>query len=117
MTNQTIIQPSIQGRELSDAWNETLPQVLNASDTCTVNADEKNPLALIIHIDTEGRTKYSFDFRCTYADDREIEVELLDVEQDGIHVDEGTEIIQGLIRDYVRHFHECAQRLHSRTHA
>jgi hypothetical protein len=42
-------------------------------------------------------------------------VELVDVEKDGNHVDEHTEIIQTLINDYVRHMHECAQTVKNIT--
>ncbi len=44
-------------------------------------------------------------------------MEFIDVQQGEIHVDEKTEIIQTLIKDYVRHLHECAQALNKVTNA
>ncbi|WP_166243458.1 hypothetical protein [Paenibacillus turpanensis] len=111
-----IAQPSVSQQELVQAWENTLPLLLNPGDKCVVRPDERDPQALMVTIETEGRSMYSFDFRCTYVDDREVQVEFLDVERGGIHVAENTEIIQNLIEDYVRHFHECAQRLHALTH-
>ena len=71
--------------------------------------------SLRIHIETAGHTKYSMDFHCTYVDQREVAVQLIDVEADGISVDEHTQIIQDLAEDYVRHIHECAQALQEVT--
>lgn len=103
--------------ELVELWAKTLPQTLNDSDKAIVQLDEHDPDLLRIHIETEGRTGYSFDFTARYLDDREVNIELSDVERDRISVDERTEIIQTLIEDYVRHIHECAQILHRYTHA
>lgn len=97
-------------------WKRRLPERLKPSDSVEVHADEGISNALLIHMDVAGRSKYSFDFRCTYVDSREVKVDLLDVEQDGIHVDEHTEFIQNLAEDYVRHIHECAQDLQDITH-
>jgi len=100
---------------LAKAWNEMLPKLLNPSDEATVLPDEKDPDALNIHISTAGRSKYSFDFRCTYMDQREVKVEVIDVERDGVHIDERNDIVQTLIEDHIRHIHECAQQLKELT--
>lgn len=102
--------------ELFTAWKKTLPQTLNEGDSVIIQMDESNSSRLQIHINTAGHSGYSFDFSCLYVDDREVKVELIDVEKDGVHVDEHTEIIQTLIEDYVRHIHESAQILQRMTH-
>jgi len=108
---------AVKSNELAEAWNRTLPTVLNAGDKAEVKADEADAHALRVHIETEGRSMYSFDFHVRYVDSREIAVELSDVEQDGRHIDERGDIVQHLIEDYVRHMHECAQQLQGLTHA
>lgn len=108
-------QLRIDQAELVRAWSRTLPTVLNASDRSEVFADEAEANVLRIHITTAGRNFYSFDFKCTYVDSREVKVDLVDVERDGNNVDERTDVIQTLIDDYVRHIHECAQQLHALT--
>lgn len=105
----------INQKKLVEAWERTLPTVLNASDKAKVVADEADENALRITIETAGHSFYSFDFKCTYVDSREVKVELVDVEQDRLHVNEQTTIIQNLVEDYVRHIHECAQQLHDLT--
>lgn len=107
---------AIDQTQLVKAWSDAMPTVLNLSDRVEVKADEADANALWVNIQTEGRSLYSFDFKCVYKDSREVKVEFIDVEQDGVHVNEQTEIIQTLIEDYVRHIHECAQRLHAVTH-
>ncbi|MBE1447449.1 hypothetical protein [Paenibacillus sp. OAS669] len=102
-------------QQLVEAWSRTLPTVLSASDRAEVLADEAESNALRVHIATAGHTDYSFDFKCTYVDSREVKVELVDVECEGRNVDERTVIIQTLVDDYVRHIHECAQQLHAVT--
>lgn len=109
------MRTDIDGKQLLEAWKRTLPTTLNETDSVTVQADEADEHTVRIHMDTAGHSRYSFDFVCTYLDSREVKVDLVDVEQEGIHVDEHTEIIQSLIEDYVRHIHECAQILHSVT--
>ncbi|MFE5324195.1 hypothetical protein ACFQ88_36500 [Paenibacillus sp. NPDC056579] len=106
---------AIDQQQLAAAWSETLPTVLNASDRAEVLADEAESNALRLHIATAGHSNYSFDFKCTYVDSREVKVDLVDVEVDGRNVDERTNIIQTMVDDYVRHIHECAQQLHSIT--
>ncbi|WP_159885291.1 hypothetical protein [Paenibacillus puerhi] len=108
-------QLRIDQEELVQAWSRTLPTVLDASDQAKVWADGVHSNALRVHITTAGRSLYSFDFKCTYVDSREVQVELVDVERDGRNVDERTDIIQTLVDDYVRHLHECAQQLHALT--
>jgi len=102
-------------QRLVEAWKRTLPSVLNESDKCEVNADEADSRAVRITIHTAGHSMYSFDFKCTYVDSREVKVDLIDVERDDQTVDERTEIIQTLIKDNIRHIHECAQQLHALT--
>lgn len=102
-------QLTVDNETVAKAWGEQLPLILNKSDKCKVIADEADPHALRVNIQTAGHSDYNFDFKVSYVDSREIEARLVDVEQGGLHVDENTEIIQGLIEDYVRHLHECAQ--------
>lgn len=102
--------------KLVHAWQSQLPQTLDPTDQSQVYADEANPQALRIHIDTAGRQMYSFDFQCAYVDSREVKVDLVDVERDGRTVDERTEIIQDMAQGYARQIHECAQALHELTH-
>ncbi|TVY09266.1 hypothetical protein [Paenibacillus cremeus] len=105
----------LDGQRLADAWAKTLLTVLNGSDRAEVKKDEAEANALRIHIKTAGHSFYSFDFKCSYVDSREVKVELIDVERDGVSVDERTDIIQTMVDDYVRHIHECAQQLHALT--
>lgn len=102
--------------ELVKAWAKAMPTVLNESDSVEVKADGADSKAIWVHIATAGHSFYSFDFKCTYVDSREVDVTFVDVEQDGRHVNERTEIVQTLIEDYMRHIHECAQQLHAVTH-
>jgi fructose-specific phosphotransferase system component IIB len=106
---------TVDQQQLVQAWQRTIPTCLNTSDRAEVRADEADSKALWITIVTEGRNGYSFDFKCTYMDSREVKVEFVDVEVDGRNVDERTTVIQTLIDDYVRHIHECAQQLHAMT--
>ena len=105
-----------QGR-LEDAWRRTLPTVMNSSDSADVRSDEADPKSLRVHIRTAGHTMHAFDFRVTYVDSREIQVDLIDVERDGKTIDERPDVVQQLVHDYTRHLHECAQQLHDYTHA
>ncbi|GIP40911.1 hypothetical protein J31TS4_41910 [Paenibacillus sp. J31TS4] len=109
--------PSLQAERLSEAWQEALPSVLKDGDRATARADEANPNAVRVTIESAGRTGYSFDFCCTYVDSREIKVDLIDVENDNRHIDERSELVQQLTDDYVRHLHECAQSLQPQTHS
>jgi len=93
-----------------------LPGFLETSDKADIQPDEADPEALRIHIDTAGRTEYSFDFICKYLDSREVKVNLVDAEKNDRTVDESRETVQHLIEDYMRHIHECAQSLHELTH-
>lgn len=103
-------------QQLVDAWQRTLPTILNESDVAEVRADENDEKTLRIHIKAAGHSMYSFDFRVTYVDSREIKVDLVDAEKANRTVDERNETIQQLVEDYVRHIHECAQTLHALTH-
>lgn len=107
---------TVEQDELVRAWKKTLPTTLNETDEATVYADEANPQAVRIRIDTAGHTGYSFDFVCAYVDSREVKVELVDVEKGGQVIDERTEQIQKLVQDHVRNIHECAQALQAVTH-
>ncbi|MVP02466.1 hypothetical protein [Paenibacillus lutrae] len=109
-------KPAIEREELAKAWMEQLPRTLPESDHARVWPDEADPQAIRIHITNAGRSSYTFDFKCTYVDSREVRVELVDVERDDVHVDETTDIIQNLVGDYIRHIHECAQTLQDLTH-
>src|SRR5690554_864467 len=91
-------RPFVDDR-LVQAWRRTLPTTLDAGDQAEVMKDEADPHGLFIHIKTAGRTGYTFDFTCSYQDEREVRVNLVDVEKDGIHVDERTEVIQTLVED------------------
>jgi hypothetical protein len=102
---------------LADAWRQTLPVIMNKADRCKVLPDEADAKSLRVTIDTAGHQMYSFDFKVTYVDSREVKVELVDVEKENISVDERGDIIQQLIQDYTRHLHECAQSLQQLTHA
>ncbi|WP_055106549.1 hypothetical protein [Paenibacillus ihumii] len=100
---------------LVKAWQEHLPEYLNPGDTSSVQADLADPYGLRIHIHAEGRQDYSFDFQCSYLDRREVKVQLVDAEREGMTVNEQSEQVQNLTEDYVRHIHECAQALHRIT--
>lgn len=97
--------------QLVAAWQETLPSTLHHGDHAYVHPDGANPHALRIHIDATGHQMYSFDFACSYIDGREVHVDLVDVERDGVTVDERNDVIQELAHNYTRHIHECAQAL------
>lgn len=100
---------------LVNAWQERLPTILKPGDRAEVAPDEGDPNAIRIHIGAAGRQEYSFDFQCTYVDTREVKVDLIDVERDGATTDERNENVQGMIGDYTRHIHECAQALQQIT--
>jgi hypothetical protein len=108
-------QLAVDNKTAAEAWQHQLPQMLNPSDQCKVIADEGDPNALRVNIQTAGHSDYNFDFKVSYVDPREVDVQLVDVEQGGVHVDEHTEIIQNLTEDYVRHMHECAQAVKNMT--
>lgn len=109
-------KPAVTGQKLADEWARVLPERIPPSDHAKVWPDEGNDQAVRIHITNEGRSSYTFDFACTYMDSREVKVDLVDVEKDDVHIDETQDQVQGLIQDYVRHIHECAQALHVVTH-
>lgn len=108
-------KPSIDQPELVQEWISVMPTVLNPADETRVWADEGDADALRVHIQAAGHTGYSFDFKVTYKDAREVSVDLVDVQQGLTHIDERTGIVQNLVDDYVRHIHECAQALKSVT--
>lgn len=112
-----IDELQVDQQQLVEAWQRTLPNTMNNEDRCEVFADEADAKALRITIHSAGRSMHSFDFKVSYVDSREVSVELIDVETDGVSVDERTEIMQNLIQEYRRHIHECAQALHELTHA
>lgn len=68
----------VDKQRLAEAWARTLPTVLNTSDRTEVLADEAEANVLRVHITTVGRSNYSFDFKCTYVDSREVKVDLVD---------------------------------------
>lgn len=106
---------TIDKQSLAQAWQQELPKFLDTADECKVQADAKLPDTLLIHIANNGRSHYSVDFRCSYVDEREVKVELVDVEKGQVAVDEQTVEVQGLVEQYVRHIHECAQNLKGLT--
>ncbi len=108
---------TINQAELVNEWMTVLPTTLQPTDQARVWADEADPQALRVHIMAAGHTGYTIDFKVTYVDDREVKVELTDVQQGTTHIDETSEIVQNLVDDYVRHIHECAQALQRVTHA
>jgi hypothetical protein len=108
--------PVINQVDLVAAWQQTLPIYLNETDRVKVTQDEMNPNWIRIHIDTAGRSLYSFDFCTFYLDSREIKVDFVSAHQDHKLLDEKTDEVQELIKDYVRHIHECAQALQKVTH-
>lgn len=99
------------------AWQRTLPDIVGPGSGVTVQKEDGDPHSFRVTIDVAGRTGYSFDFKCTYLDERELRVELIDAEKDGRHIDERTEHVQTLIEQEVRHIHECAQALAVLTNA
>ncbi|ASS67740.1 hypothetical protein ACLBWT_21330 [Paenibacillus sp. D51F] len=100
---------------LVEAWNETLPTTMNETDRCEVHADEEDPRSLRVTIFGAGHQMYSYDFKVTYVDSREVKVTLIDVDQDKQTIDERKELVQEQVADYIRHLHECAQALHRLT--
>ena len=106
---------NVDQQKLVQAWAESLPTVLNTSDRSEVLADEADPNTIRVHIATAGHSDYSFDFKCTYVDSREVKVELVGVEREGRNVDERTDIIQTMVDDSVGHIHECARLLQAVT--
>lgn len=109
-------QLQMDPQELVQAWKHELPNFLNEGDSSEVT-EGANPQSLRIHIQVAGHSKYALDFLCTYMDTREVKVELADVEKDNRSVDEHTDVIQDLTKDYVRRIHECAQSLKELTAA
>lgn len=110
-------QLQIDQKRLVDAWERTLPSVMKTKDSVEVKADEADSRALRIYIAAAGHSMYTFDFKCTYVDTREVKVELVDVEKGDETIDERGNLLQDLIQDYVRNIHECAQELQQVTHS
>ncbi|MNR05897.1 hypothetical protein D3C85_1219470 [compost metagenome] len=109
--------PNVDQTELVNEWDRVMPTVLQPGDATRVWADEGDSSAIRVHIQAAGHTGYSFDFKVTYVDAREVKVELTDVQQGTTHIDERGDVVQSLIDDYVRHIHECAQALQKVTNA
>lgn len=106
----------VEQAALAEAWQRTLPTILQPGDAVMVRADEAQHNVLHIMIQVAGRQAYSLDFKVEYRDSREIKAQFIDVEEDGRNVDERTPMLQELIQDYTRHLHECAQALQQLTH-
>lgn len=115
MTQASIL--TIDSQTLVKAWQDTLPTLLKSSDECTIQADAKFPDTLLIHIDNAGRSQYSVDFRVQYVDEREVRVDVIDIEKDDVSTNIQNDAIQKIIEDYMRHIHECAQQLKGLTKA
>ena len=113
-----VEMPAISGDRLLSAWRETLPKLLQSGDGYEVHLDAADPQQkkLVIHIDVSGHDMYSLDFTCEYVDDREVAVELHDVQRGSQHIDERQDEVQELIKDYVRRIRQSAQQLHELTH-
>jgi hypothetical protein len=109
--------PTLNQVELVAAWQKTLPDYLNESDQAIVKQDDGKPHLMRIQIESAGRSFYSFQFNVTYLDSREVKVEFQAALKDNKPIAEQTEQIQELIKDYVRHIHECAQALQKITHS
>jgi len=107
---------NINQEQLVQAWERTLPEVLESRDSVKVTADQGDSNSLRIHINTAGRTKYEFDFKCTYLDPHEVKVDMLHLAKGGRNDEDSMEIMKNLADDYVRHIHECAQALQNITH-
>lgn len=110
-------KPSVNQAEIVKEWVRVMPTILQSADQTRVWADEGDADAIRVHIMTAGHSGYSFDFKVTYRDAREVNVELTDVQQGTTHIDERGDVVQTLIDDYVRHIHECAQALQQVTNA
>jgi hypothetical protein len=108
-------QLEVDQHSLVSAWHERLPTLMEAGDSFNVLADNGDPSSLLIHFNAAGHQGYSLDFRCKYVDSREVAVDLLDVEQSGIHIDEYNDAVQLLAQQYTRQIHECAQSLQNLT--
>ena len=73
-------------------------------------------IAIIAHVD-HGKTtlvdellKQSGTFRTNeHVDERAIDVQFLDVEKAGVHVDEQSDMVETTVKEYIRQIHECAQ--------
>jgi hypothetical protein len=109
--------PAINEADLVAAWQESLPLYLNDTDRAKVTQVAIKPQWMHIHIDTAGRSFYSFDFDVTYLDSREVKVEFKQALKDNKPIVEQTEQLLELIKDYIRHIHECAQALQKITHS
>jgi hypothetical protein len=110
--------PTIGQEDLVAEWQQALPVYLNESDRAEVTQDQVNPNWIRVHIDTAGRSFYSFHFCLFYQDSREIRVEFISAEKDHQPIiDTETEQVQNMIKDYIRHIHECAQALQKVTHS
>ncbi|MBD2845466.1 hypothetical protein IDH44_09720 [Paenibacillus sp. IB182496] len=107
----------IGGEALVAAWQERLPELMPPGARAEVLQDGANSQVLRIHIQVPGHQAYTLDYKVSYADSREIRAELVDVDKHGRAVDVEDGPVQELVRDYMRVLHECAQALHSLTHA
>ncbi|MFD2672111.1 hypothetical protein [Marinicrinis sediminis] len=115
MTTTSVL--NVDRNQLLQTWQSTLPDMLKEGDSCQIELDAVHPDRLHITIDMAGRTQYSFDFHCTYLDEREVKVDLVDVQQGHDAIDERSEHIQHFVKEYIRHIHECAQGVQHLTHA
>ncbi|MBN6187480.1 hypothetical protein JQN58_10990 [Aneurinibacillus sp. BA2021] len=113
MSKQT--QMSVERSELLQAWQRTLPSTCKQTDTIEVLADQLDPDALRIHVNTAGHQHYEFEYKCKYVDPREVQVTLLNIQRGGDTVFDPNLEIQSLSEEYMRNIHECAQALHPLT--
>ncbi|MFT9850393.1 hypothetical protein [Aneurinibacillus sp. REN35] len=101
--------------ELLAAWQQTLPSTFKQTDNVEVQADQLDPEALHIHVNTAGHQHYEFEYKCKYVDPREVQVTLLNIQRQGDTIYDPTLDIQNLSEEYMRNIHECAQTLHTLT--
>lgn len=105
-------RPSVNQDRLVEEWQSALTNILHDGDESRIWADEADSQAIRVHITTRAKhSLFTFDFKVSYVDAREVKVDLVDVEQNEDHLDAGSDEIQAMIEDYVRHLHECAQTL------
>lgn len=109
-------QLPISQEQLVQAWQQAIPSTFHPTDRVEVTADTRNPQSLLIHVHTAGHSNYSFDYECRYVDQREVQVRLIEMQENGYAISRPSADIEDLSESYMRHIHECAQTLHPTTH-
>lgn len=106
----------ISKQVLVQAWRQELPNFLNEGDSSEVEAGTEEQ-SLRIRIQVAGRENIALEFLCTYKDQREVHVELVQAENIDRTADAREEAVPELQEEYVRRIHECAQSLKELTKA